>query len=215
MDPHTKYSKCFKPLESDPAIFTQLMHSLGVSEIFHFEDVLSIEEEFISTVPAVIVAFPETAKDEARKASEDGQRQHVLYEDVSFLKQTIDNACGLVAILHCVLNTDARHSLIQDSVLEKALFSNDGINKYLDSSEELKHKYKVAVEAGSTEIPEEVTYHYIALVKTSGHLYELDWERLSPLTRGSSSDMVMALQSFAQGYMYCSMFRLVQSETFE
>ena len=87
------------------------MHSLGVSESFRFDDVLSLEEGPMSTVSAVIVVFPEVAEDEIRKSAEKSKRDHVLQDNVQFLKQTIDNACVLFAILHCILNTKARDSL--------------------------------------------------------------------------------------------------------
>ena len=87
----TNYSKCSQPLESDPSILIELMHSLGVSESFRFDDVLSLKEEPMSTVSAVIVVFPEVTEDEDRKRAEESERNHILRNDVQFLKRTIDN----------------------------------------------------------------------------------------------------------------------------
>lgn len=39
------YTKHFIPLESDPQMFTRLMHDLGVSQLLEFVDVLSLEDE--------------------------------------------------------------------------------------------------------------------------------------------------------------------------
>jgi ubiquitin carboxyl-terminal hydrolase L3 len=102
-----KYVKRFKPIESDPEIFTTLVHQLGVSEHFVFLDVLDCIEESNTPALALIVIFPESDEDGLRKATVEAEREHVMPENIKFLKQTIDNSCGLVAILHCVVNTVA------------------------------------------------------------------------------------------------------------
>lgn len=112
------YRKHFLPLESNPDIFTELLHKLGVSSSLSFEDVLSLDAEFLSFVPrpvhALILVFPTTEKYEQRVADEDLDAEDVLDGDgqaeVVFFRQTINNACGLYAILHAVCNGETRHS---------------------------------------------------------------------------------------------------------
>lgn len=105
-----KYVKSFKPLESDPEILTKLMHSIGVHERFFFDDVFDFGEESQQPALALIVIFPESQDDELKKAAVEAKREPI-YNDIIFLKQTIDNSCGLVAVLHCVLNTVAANSI--------------------------------------------------------------------------------------------------------
>lgn len=106
-----KYVKSFQPIESDPQVLTHLMHSLGVHESFSFEDVLDLEEESLQPAHAVIVIFPESDEDEARKSDAERQRTPITGKNLHFLRQTIDTSCGLIAILHCILNTDAADSI--------------------------------------------------------------------------------------------------------
>jgi ubiquitin carboxyl-terminal hydrolase L3 len=106
-----EYIKRFEPIESDPRILTKLMHGLGVLGNFSFDDVLDYKEESQQPALALIVIFPESQNDELGKAMVEATRAPIITDNIKFLKQTIDNSCGLVAILHCVLNTIAAHSI--------------------------------------------------------------------------------------------------------
>lgn len=108
-----EYQKHFIPLESDPIIFTDLMHGLGVSEAFEFIDVWSIEADQLSDIrsttqrpiEALILILPECPA-----YAEQGSKATPAGGDIIWLGQTINNACGLYAILHCVCNTiDAQY----------------------------------------------------------------------------------------------------------
>jgi len=105
------YVKSFKPIESDPYILTQLMHGLGVQENFGFGDVLDFKEESQQPALALIVIFPESQKEEETKEADEASRIPIIANHVKFLKQTIDNSCGLIAVLHCILNTVAVESI--------------------------------------------------------------------------------------------------------
>ena len=99
------YKKHFIPLESDPEIFTALMHDLGVSKLLEFIDVLSLEDRAIlDAIPrpvlALILVLPPCPTYEEHNA----KGQPVANEDVVWLRQTINNACGLYALLHAVCN---------------------------------------------------------------------------------------------------------------
>ncbi|RMD41106.1 hypothetical protein DV735_g4021, partial [Chaetothyriales sp. CBS 134920] len=58
------YSKHFIALESDPEIFSELMHRLGVTEELHFRDLLNLdtlEGQYLPSAPlALIVIYPDT-----------------------------------------------------------------------------------------------------------------------------------------------------------
>lgn len=108
-----KYRKHFIPLESDPEIFTDFIHTLGLPPTLSFLDVLSIDEPrllafFPKPVFALILIFPTAEGYETRIQKEDKARENDVgvesHEDVVFFRQTINNACGLYAILHAVCN---------------------------------------------------------------------------------------------------------------
>ena len=111
------YQKHFIPLESNPTLFTELAHRLGLSQDLAFHDVLSTEDaDLLALVPrptlALILVFPTSSSYETQLADE--EKHNVDYaksgdeEDVMWYKQTINNACGLYGIMHAVSNGEAR-----------------------------------------------------------------------------------------------------------
>ncbi|GIK02219.1 ubiquitinyl hydrolase 1 [Aspergillus viridinutans] len=111
------YRKHYIPLESNPVLFTHLIHQIGVSPVLAFHDVLSVDDpELLAITPrpalALVLVFP-TSSDYERNLEEQGRLIPDDYEtgegeNVMWYKQTINNACGLYAILHAVSNGDAR-----------------------------------------------------------------------------------------------------------
>src|SRR5436305_12599359 len=107
------YRKHYIPLESNPYLFTKLIHTLGVSPSLEFQDVLSIDDpDLLALVPrpafALILVFPTSEVYEEEVAKEDATRDDYSRsgeeEDVMWFKQTINNACGLYGILYAVCN---------------------------------------------------------------------------------------------------------------
>ena len=113
-----KYVKRFEPIESDPQILTKLMHRLSVQETFWFNDVLDYKEESHQPALTLIAIFPESQNDELEKAIVEAKRTPIITHSIKFLRQTIDNSCGLIAVLHCVLNTIAANSISTAQDLE-------------------------------------------------------------------------------------------------
>jgi ubiquitin carboxyl-terminal hydrolase L3 len=114
------YRKHFIPLESNPEVFTELVHKLGVSESLEFQDVLSLDDaDILAFLPrpvhALILVFPTTDTYEERVREKDSCLEQYLGNavdgDVLFFKQTINNACGLYAVLHAVCNGGATAEL--------------------------------------------------------------------------------------------------------
>jgi ubiquitin carboxyl-terminal hydrolase L3 len=111
------YGKHYIPLESNPVLFTHLINQIGVSPILAFHDVLSVDDpELLAITPrpalALVLVFP-TSSDYEKNLEEQARLIPDHYEtgdgeNVMWYKQTINNACGLYAILHAVSNGDAR-----------------------------------------------------------------------------------------------------------
>jgi ubiquitin carboxyl-terminal hydrolase L3 len=117
MAPLSNYRKHYIPLESEPAVFTQLIRSIGVSDL-EFLDVCSIDDPDVPVpiprpVLALILVFPTTEVYEEQVAAEEAVRQKYADsgddEDVVWFRQTINNACGLYGILHATCNGNARN----------------------------------------------------------------------------------------------------------
>lgn len=108
------FTKHFTPLESDPVIFSELLHSLGVEEKLEFVDVYSFEDDTLLFLPrpilALIVIFPDidVAKPDIVGFGDVCFTNEELSK-VVWAKQTINNACGFYAILHAACNGSARN----------------------------------------------------------------------------------------------------------
>lgn len=115
-----RYRKHFIPLESDPGLFTHLIHRLGAKQSIAFHDVLSLDEpELLAFVPrpalAVVLVFPTSAQYKAEITKQDKSRADYTQsgndETVVWFRQSINNACGFYAVLHAVSNGRAREFL--------------------------------------------------------------------------------------------------------
>jgi ubiquitin carboxyl-terminal hydrolase L3 len=111
-----KYRKHFIPLESNPEVFTKLSHKLGITETLSFVEVLELKE--VERPPyralALVLVFPTSEEYEQRRSAEDVGRQddnETNKDGLIWLPQTINNACGLYAILHAACNGVAKLSI--------------------------------------------------------------------------------------------------------
>jgi ubiquitin carboxyl-terminal hydrolase len=112
-----KSSPAFIPLEANPPILTALVHKLGLSEALAFHDVFSLDDpSLLAFVPrpalALLLVFPVSAAYESHRLAEDALLDEYKGkgegEPVIWVKQTIRNACGLMGVLHGVLNGASR-----------------------------------------------------------------------------------------------------------
>ncbi|KAL2388993.1 hypothetical protein RJ035_002708 [Blastomyces gilchristii] len=190
------YKKHYIPLESDPEIFTELMHDLGVSSSLKFVDVCSLEEEELRLVQrpvlALILILPSCPAYEHRTI--EGQIiANRAEEEVVWLKQTINNACGLYAILHAVCSVPSSiiHTETESALHQLTKLAPPNRTKYLEDSEEVCRAYTKAAKKGVSAVPiaeDEVDHHYICFVTHSNRLYELDGDVDGPISRGSLAE---------------------------
>ena len=120
--------KHFLPLESNPEVFNDLIARLGALPNLAFEDVFSLDDpDLLPSDPALalVLVFPTTAGYEALKAEEERGRDEYSgrgdAEPVVWFKQTINNACGLYAVLHALCNGEAR-GLIRNRAPQSSCF---------------------------------------------------------------------------------------------
>lgn len=108
------------PLESNPEVFTDYLHTVGMPKDWQVSEVFGLDEDCLGFVPkptvAVIVTFENLNKgDEEKKDGEHAEKIHY------FMKQTpkLDYACGVIACIHSVLNNLDKITLAEGSVLHK------------------------------------------------------------------------------------------------
>lgn len=192
------------PLESNPEVFTEFAHSLGLDQSYGFVDIYSLSDpDVLGFVPrpvkALILLFPlnDTFESEKNSVHQGSESQNSISSDPPiWFKQTIKNACGLYGLLHSLANN--KELLKLDSKLMQFIESDgkpDG--RYDDTAADdfvvsLSEQHADKFEQGQTEAPsasDDVDLHFITFVEHKGKLYELDGRRtMGAKLLGSTTD---------------------------
>ncbi|KAI3338340.1 ubiquitin C-terminal hydrolase L3 [Ustulina deusta] len=195
--------KYFIPLESNPELFTELIHTLGMSKRLAFHDLLTLspsDEDLLSFVPrpalalVLVIPAPEGYTARLREEEKDvpphGKKGDE--EDVVFYHQTIGNACGLYATLHAVSNGEARAFVEPSTHLSRLIERCAPLDsaqriEALESDEQLAAVHASVASRGNTAPPADITvealFAYMTFVKSrmSGRLYQLEGCRKAPV----------------------------------
>ncbi|KEY69937.1 hypothetical protein S7711_06469 [Stachybotrys chartarum IBT 7711] len=201
-DPEPGASNAFIPLEANPQLMTTLVHKLGVSPALQLHDVYSLTEpELLAFIPrpalALLLVFPISAVYESHRMAEDSLSAPYTRkgdaEPVIWWRQTIQNACGLMGLLHAVSNGPAREFIEEGSTLDQLIRKStdlgpDERSRLIEKTPELATAHKEAASQGQTSAPDaqdDVDLHYVCFAKgKDGALYELDGRRKGPINRG-------------------------------
>lgn len=128
-----EYRKAFIPLESNPVVFTELAHQLGLPKSLAFTDVLSlVEPDLLAIIPrpvlAFVLVFPTSDKYHKEKEADENRRKEYRGsgpdEEIMWFRQTIYNACGLYGILHAVSNGEARSTISESHRAREIRYSS-------------------------------------------------------------------------------------------
>nr|XP_048708341.1 ubiquitin carboxyl-terminal hydrolase isozyme L3 isoform X3 [Caretta caretta] len=122
-----------------------------------------MDPELLSMVPrpvcAVLLLFPVTEKYETFRTEEEerikAQGQNVR-SSVYFMKQTINNACGTIGLIHAIANNRDKMNFESDSTLKKFLedslpMSPEERAKYLETYEAIRVTHESSAHEGQTE----------------------------------------------------------------
>lgn len=94
-------------IESDPAVFTEMLEAFGAKGV-ELQELWSMDEEVVAQLPHVYGLFFlfkwDKTKGVTRPAADASSASHS--DDVFFCQQTINNACGTIALLHVLLNNE-------------------------------------------------------------------------------------------------------------
>lgn len=172
------------PLESNPEVFSDFAHKLGLSPLLSFTDIFSLDDpDLLAFLPrpmqAVILLFPVTQEYENFKDSE--AVEELDNSKIIWMKQIVKNACGLYALLHVLLNIKDGFIVQQSAVSnfsQNLLQGNaDPVNLVQNIAKEMYTSYS---QQGQTEAPpaeENVELHFVCFIKNSNGIYELDGRR--------------------------------------
>ncbi|GAA6234351.1 ubiquitin carboxyl-terminal hydrolase isozyme L1 [Lates calcarifer] len=183
-------------MEINPEMLNKMMSKLGVGENWRFVDVLGLEGDQLSAVPkpccALMLLFPLTQQhDSFRQQQTDKVAED---SDVYFLKQTITNSCGTIALLHAAANNKSKLTFDGDSALKKFLdetakMSADDRAKQLENNKPIREAHNdVAAQGQCRPEADKVNFHFIAFVNVNGQLYEFDGRMNGPVNHGDTKD---------------------------
>ena len=175
-------------LESDPVIFTNYFHSIGVDKSVFFKELLTLDyKEFMffkGPILGVILIYQQNIN----KTTFD-ESQYVDTKLLPFyMEQTpnLDHACGLIAALHILGNSlhlvFLEGSLLQTFFSEGKEISHEERAKKLEDIEILNEIHKDFAGKGQSSVPKKrITHHYVAFINYEGNVYELDGCKKSPV----------------------------------
>lgn len=133
------YDKVFKPLESDPDQLNVLLEKLSGSPLLRLEDLLSFDDLGLNDLDrrtcALVIAFPESSEQEEAKKSFEAERSSTMPKNPgpwTWLPQTIDNACGMYAVIHAVINSAARDHVRKCSCNFASIGESDCLRRGID-----------------------------------------------------------------------------------
>ncbi|XP_053712700.1 ubiquitin carboxyl-terminal hydrolase isozyme L1 isoform X1 [Synchiropus splendidus] len=182
-------------MEINPEMLNKMMSKLGVGGEWSFVDVLGMGEEDVSAVPkpccALILLFPLTQQHESFRAS---QTDKVVKDSGAyFLKQTIVNSCGTIALLHAVGNNRSQFDFKDGSALKKFLDDTAGKSpddraKLLETNQDIQNVHTEVASEAQGRPEEDHNFHIIAFTNVNGMLHEFDGKLDGPLTHTATTE---------------------------
>ena len=192
-----------------------LAQRFGVTKELSFYDVYSLyDPDMLAMVPrpvfALLTTIPMTEAWKQDRDAEDGGLEWYKgagpEEPAFWLRQTIIHGCGLIGLLHCVLNGIPSKMILPGTILAKFLdkaapLRMDDRAEVLSNTDLMYKASEAVAQKGDSEVlkpGENSGNHFVALVKgCDGNLWELEGSRKGPLKRGSLRENEDALSERA------------------
>ncbi|XP_053398669.1 ubiquitin carboxyl-terminal hydrolase-like isoform X2 [Mercenaria mercenaria] len=179
------------PLESNP----EYVHNLGVPHDWEFVDVYGMDQDLLMMVPrpviAVMLLYPITEQSESEKIGVENPAADGVY----YMKQTVGNACGTVAVIHALANNTEQIKFEDNKHFKEFLEETSGkepnqIADILEKDTAMGAAHEDSAQEGQTEAPsreDKINTHFIAFVCKNNELYELDGRKTGPVQHGSTA----------------------------
>ncbi|KAJ8523142.1 hypothetical protein ONZ45_g377 [Pleurotus djamor] len=172
-------SQKWVPLECNPEVFNSWAKQAGLilsQDCFH--DVLGLDEELLALIPqpvkALILIFPDLGEVKARNDSEDESVKQIgafpVDPTLVWIKQTINNACGTMAIVHALANSNVTfspHSPLSEFIIQCQGKTPDERAHLLETTPLFTNIHTNTAQQGQSIVTDEVMdtpLHYSAFV---------------------------------------------------
>ncbi|KAJ2515379.1 Ubiquitin carboxyl-terminal hydrolase isozyme L3 [Coemansia sp. RSA 2049] len=188
------------PLEASPESMNKVIHQMGVDPSVKFNDVYGFDDELLDMVSkpvhALVFLFPITDRLESAKKEEALSSENKVSPNVWFMRQTIGNACGTMAIFHALGNN--QKTIPMDGNIAEFFKEVNGLSpedkaKVLEQSKPMKEAHTSGAIEGPSEVPEaeaEMDLHFVTYSIVDGDLYELDGRMPAPINHGPATDVL-------------------------
>ena len=188
------------PLESNPEVINPFIAKMGLkTENYCFQEMLGLEDWAMEMIPQPVlgvmflyqctpvqVAFKNTQADQLDPTA--------VPNEIFYMKQFAQNACGTIALFHIILNSMPNHAdmVTPNSYLTKFLSeaqtqAPEDRGKTFEKNEEIKTEHKGASQQGQTAAQSDADSHFIAFIPHNGRLWELDGMKKCPVNMGPCS----------------------------
>lgn len=180
------HSYRWPPLESNPEIINKYMYKVGMDADWALHDMFGLDEELLCMVPQPCVGVVATIE---RVDKADGKPGAGYDSTVCpfYMKQSskLDNACGIIACIHTVLNNQAEVKVSGESILGRFITGSKDLNpaeraKYLEDFTDFQREHVSSAGEGETQIGD-TKHHFVTFVPgPNGELIELDGTKDGP-----------------------------------
>lgn len=178
------------PLESDPSIFNQYFHSLGLKKDIKFKEMIALVDykEFLIISGPLLGVILNYSREENATKIEYPEKKDTPY----FMKQTevLDDACGLIASLHCFGNAKkGKLEFEPGSILDNYFKKSRSLSPLdrallLEKDNSFKKAHKSFAQKGQTDVKEQVNKgfvgHYVCFMNIDGKLVRFDGLKDAP-----------------------------------
>ncbi|PIA19693.1 ubiquitin carboxyl-terminal hydrolase isozyme L3 [Coemansia reversa NRRL 1564] len=188
------------PLESSPEAMNKMVYRLGVDKAVGFNDVWGLDDELLEMVAqpvhALIFLFPSLEEFQAARKQKAASSSNKVSPNVWFMRQTIGNACGTMAIIHALANIQKTVPIsgpLGEFFEKTKNLSPAERATELEKNESIAALHSQSAVEGQTTAPEadaDILHHYSAFVNVDGDLYELDGTTSAPLNHGPSNNLL-------------------------
>lgn len=203
-------------IESDAGVFTQLIRDLGVSGVQFAEiPMLDSLEELAPSLYGVIFLFKYSSSDYAGNEPVQGAYDFDYPDSLFFANQTIQNACGTLAVLNTLLSLsndfpeeirlgDTLSEFIsftaafKDPVLRGESVSNSDHIRNVHNSFSTPEPFVLDEKTPDDGRKAAEVFHFVSFVEHEGVLYELDGLRPTPIVHREYSNDSRDRLTFAQ-----------------
>ncbi|BGP42169.1 hypothetical protein JCM10449v2_006174 [Rhodotorula kratochvilovae] len=180
--------------ESDPGVFTGILHELGVKGV-EVEELWGLDEALLQDlIPVYALIFLFKWVGHADPATMDGKLEEPAQPHY-FAHQVINNACASIALLNAALNIRTPDVELGEELGNLQAFS-EGLDPEtrgwtISNSEKIREVHNSFARSDPFHLEEhrpqdesEDAYHFIAYLPIGDKLYELDGLKSAPVSHG-------------------------------